>query len=116
MGSMELADRHCEACSLGSKPLSDAQAATLHTELNGTWDRRKNIELWKSFSFRNFRDAFAFATQIALLAEGEAHRPELCVSWGEVRVRLTTNAACGLTENDFILAAKIDRLPSGVVS
>lgn len=62
--------------------------------------------------FPDFRSAFAKATAIALLAEQEGHHPDIEVGWSYLRVRLTTHAAKGLTDNDFIMAAKIDSLPS----
>lgn len=64
----------------------------------------------KQFKFANFLDAMAFANKVAPLAEREGHHPDLCISWGKVVVELSTHAIRGLSENDFILAAKIDHL------
>ncbi len=67
-------------------------------------------QLVKQFKFKDFLAAVDFVNRVAPVAEGEGHHPDLLVSWGRVRVMLWTHAAGGLTENDFILAAKIDHL------
>lgn len=105
----DLASRKCESCEQGTPALSSQKATALHAELNPAWelsDRR----IVREFKLENFRDAFALATKVALLAEGEGHHPDLEVGWGRVQVALTTHSAGGLTENDFIMAAKIDQL------
>ncbi len=66
--------------------------------------------LVREFSFKNFKEALAFANKVGEIAEAEGHHPELTVSWGSVGVELTTHAIHGLSENDYILAAKIDKL------
>ncbi len=63
----------------------------------------------KQFKFHNFTEAMDFANKITPIAEAEGHHPDLCVSWGKVVVELSTHAIKGLSENDFILAAKIDQ-------
>ena len=65
----------------------------------------------RTYRFRNFRDAFAFVEQIAALAEAEGHHPDISFGWGYVTVSLRTKKIKGLHENDFIMAAKIDRVP-----
>ena len=64
----------------------------------------------REFSFKNFADAFAFATKVAAIAEEEQHHPDMLVSWGKVEIELSTHAISGLSENDFIVAAKIDQI------
>lgn len=114
MVTEELARRKCEACTPGTPPLDEARAAELHAQIDPDWTREANISIRRELSFRNFRDAFGFATRVALLAEGEGHHPDLEVGWGRVALTLTTHAAKGLTDNDFILAAKVDRLAAGL--
>lgn len=106
----ELARRKCEACAPGTPPIDEGRAAALHSEIDPAWERDGNQKLGRSFEFGNFRDAFGFATRVALLAEAEGHHPDLAIGWGHVGIDLTTHVAGGLTDNDFILAAKIDRL------
>lgn len=109
----ELVRRKCEACVPGTPPIGEARAAELHAQIDPGWGREGSARIERTFRFRNFRDAFGFATRVALLAESEGHHPDLEIGWGLVRLTLTTHAAKGLTDNDFILAAKIDRIHSG---
>jgi 4a-hydroxytetrahydrobiopterin dehydratase len=108
--SEELAKRHCQACVPGTPPIEEARAVELEAQLDPAWSREGTTRLRREFRFRNFRDAFGFTARVALLAESEGHHPDLELGWGRVAVTLTTHAAGGLTDNDFILAAKIDRL------
>ena len=110
--SESLAARHCEACGPGTPPLPDEEVSKLVSELQSHWTREGNA-IQSSFEFKNFGDAFAFATRIALLAENEGHHPDLKIGWGYLDVSLTTHVAGGLTENDFIMAARIDRMEPG---
>ena len=66
--------------------------------------------LIKEFQFKNFKEALAFANKVGEIAEAEQHHPDLSVGWGRVSVELTTHAIDGLSENDFIVAAKIDEI------
>jgi 4a-hydroxytetrahydrobiopterin dehydratase len=108
--SQELASRHCEACVPGTPTVTEEQAAELEAQLDPSWDRDGIQRLRRELEFRNFRDAFGFVARLALLAESEGHHPDIELGWGRVAVSLTTHAAGGLTDNDFILAAKLDRL------
>ena len=74
------------------------------------WQRDGNQKLHREFSFPNFRDAFGFVARAALVAEAEGHHPDIELGWGRASFDLTTHAASGLTRNDFVMAAKIDRL------
>lgn len=107
-----LADRHCVPCEGDVPALNREQVAPLLSQIQG-WDLREvdgHDEITKIFKFQNFVQAVDFVNQITPVAEAEGHHPDLEVSWGRVRVRLWTHVARGLTENDFVLAAKIDRL------
>ena len=94
----------------GAPPLGEDEAHALETHLDHGWRRDGARRLSREFTFGNFRDAFGFATRVALLAEREFHHPELTVTWGKVLVTLWTHTVKGLSRNDFIIAAKIDRL------
>jgi 4a-hydroxytetrahydrobiopterin dehydratase len=104
-----LHQRHCTVCRPGTPNLPAEAAESLLAQLDG-WRIEAGKKLLKSFRFRNWKAAMAFANQISELAEAEGHHPDLLVSWGSVRVELTTHAAGGLTENDFVMAARIDKI------
>jgi 4a-hydroxytetrahydrobiopterin dehydratase len=106
---VELADKKCLSCAGQSQVLSQAQAASLLKQLNG-WTVEKGKCLSKTYALKDFTEALALANIIGALAEEEAHHPDLLVRWGSLCVTLWTHSADALTENDFILAAKIDRL------
>jgi 4a-hydroxytetrahydrobiopterin dehydratase len=112
MGRMtDLVRRKCQACEEGTPPLPPERIVELQDEIDRAWDLAEdNKKISRAFAFRDFTDAFGFATRIALLAESEGHHPDFEVGWGKVGVTLTTHAAGGLTDNDFIMAAKIDQL------
>jgi 4a-hydroxytetrahydrobiopterin dehydratase len=108
----KLADRRCVPCERGAPPLEPGRVEVLLRSVDG-WSLNETAghpELVKDLGFRNFVDAVGFVNRLTPVAESEGHHPDLEVSWGRVRVRLWTHVVGGLTENDFILAAKIDRL------
>lgn len=105
---MQLAEKKCIPCEGGVEPLSIEQARKLGEQILGWEIDDKHIE--KTFAFADFAQAMEFANKIARIAEEENHHPELHISWGKVRVELSTHKIGGLSENDFILAAKIDKL------
>jgi len=74
------------------------------------WQREGNQRLRREFKFPNFRDAFGFVARVALVAESEGHHPDIGFGWGHATVSLHTHKIKGLHENDFIMAAKINRL------
>ena len=104
----ELAEKHCVACEKGTPPLTEDEAQGLAESTPG-WELADNI-LSRRFRFRDFREAMAFVNRVADLAEGEGHHPDIHISWNRVRLELTTHAIKGLSENDFIMAAKVNEL------
>ena len=104
-----LADRTFTPCRAGTPPLSPDEFQPLLGQLHG-WKVEDGKKIDKSYRFGNFVEAVAFVDAIVPVAEAEGHHPDLFVKWGEVRVYLWTHAAGGLTENDFVMAAKIDQL------
>lgn len=106
---MELSKKRCVPCEGGMPPLSDQAAEKLLSEVPG-W-RMEATALHKRFKLPSFGAAIAFVNRMAELAELEGHHPDFCVHYDAVDVTLTTFAVRGLSENDFILAAKIDQLP-----
>ncbi len=90
--------------------MTKVEATALLTHVKG-WTLAKDFKkISKKFAFKNFVEAMAFANKITPIAESEGHHPDLQVGWGRVEVELTTHAIRGLSENDFILAEKIDKL------
>ena len=96
----------------GTPPLGEDEVQALDAQVDRGWQRDGTSRLSREFAFGDFRDAFGFATRVALLVEREFHHPELTVTWGKVLVTLWTHTVRGLSRNDFIIAAKIDRLDS----
>jgi 4a-hydroxytetrahydrobiopterin dehydratase len=105
----ELARKRCVPCRGGIPPLSGPALATLQERLP-FWKVMEGHHLSKSFLFPDFRSALEFVNRVGALAEEEGHHPDLCLSWGKVDVRIYTHKIDGLSENDFILAAKIDEV------
>jgi 4a-hydroxytetrahydrobiopterin dehydratase len=107
-----LTDRKCVPCEGGVAPLTREQATALLKQLAPEWslaDDAKSIRSeWK---FRNFYHTMSFVNAVAHVANAEDHHPDLEVGWGYCRIRYNTHAIGGLSENDFICAAKIDALP-----
>lgn len=104
-----LADRPCVPCQGGVPPLGRAEFAPLLAQLDG-WQVEDDRMLVKLFRFKNFVGAVDFVDAITPVAEAENHHPDLHVSWGQVRVDLWTHKINGLSEADFVMAAKIDRV------
>ncbi|KKW19929.1 MAG: hypothetical protein UY63_C0004G0014 [Parcubacteria group bacterium GW2011_GWA2_51_10] len=105
-----LADKKCVPCEGGVSPLTRAEAGTLLKQISD-WKISDDAEkISKKFKFRNFADALAFVNNVGAIAEREGHHPDLQLSWGKVCIELSTHAIGGLSENDFILAAKIDQV------
>jgi 4a-hydroxytetrahydrobiopterin dehydratase len=111
MPQVPLHERHCVPCEGGTPPLRREEYEPLLAQLQGWQVEEKDghQELVKRFPFKDFVQAVDFVNRITPIAEGEGHHPDLVVGWGKVEVRLWTHAAGGLSENDFVLAAKIDR-------
>ena len=105
-----LLDKICTPCNGGVPPLDSDVISRLISELESEWIINKLGHLYKEYSFNNFMDAINFANKIAEVAEKEAHHPDLTISWGKCIVSIWTHKINGLTENDFILAAKIEAI------
>lgn len=106
----KLSERKCTPCSGDETPISMETAKELHKQLEDGWEREENHHLAKEFRFKNFDTGLRFINDIARVAEDEGHHPDLFLTWGKVRVTLLTHKINGLSENDFILADKIDQI------
>lgn len=105
----ELADQECRPCRGGVPPLTEAQIAPLRVQVP-EWDVIERHHLEREFSFPDFASALAFTNRVGELAEQQRHHPDIQLAWGRVGIEIWTHAIDGLTESDFVLAAKIDRL------
>jgi 4a-hydroxytetrahydrobiopterin dehydratase len=113
---MALADRHCAKCTPGTPTLSASEAREQLAQLDG-WrlaERDGRALITKTFKFKGFMPGVELVDRIAPIAEAEGHHPDLLLSYGSLTVELTTHVADGLTDNDFILAARIDRAHSTI--
>jgi 4a-hydroxytetrahydrobiopterin dehydratase len=104
-----LAAKTCTPCHGSVPPLKGADLVAYSPEVPD-WTIVDQHHLTRRFTFPNFRKALDFTNRIGELAEAEGHHPDILLAWGKVEVTVWTHAADGLTENDFILAAKIDQL------
>ena len=105
---MELKQKHCIPCEAGTPPLTPAMVAKLLKKLPGGWKQVENKQIRKEFKFKSYPQTIAFVIRAALIAQEEGHHPDLEVHYSKVVVTLSTHAINGLSDNDFILAAKID--------
>lgn len=102
--------KKCKPCEKGVRPLEGHPLQTIANDLPKEWRVVNEHHLEREFSFKNFKEALDFTNKVGALAEEEGHHPDLHLSWGKVRIVLWTHTINGLSENDFILAAKIDQL------
>jgi 4a-hydroxytetrahydrobiopterin dehydratase len=107
---MSLAQKHCVPCRGGVPPLKGAELESLKNQVNG-WQVVEEHHLTKTYTFPDFLKALEFVNRAGAIAEQEGHHPDLYLSWGKVGVKTWTHKIDGLTESDFILAAKIDQIP-----
>jgi 4a-hydroxytetrahydrobiopterin dehydratase len=107
----ELVKKKCVPCEGNVPPLTPEAAAKLKEQLDPEWMVVDEAHLLtKQFTFKDFKETMEFVNKIAAIAEDEGHHPDLTVTYGGVTVELMTHAIGGLSENDFIVAAKIDAL------
>ena len=104
-----LTEKRCVPCEGGVPTLTGSAIETLRPQVPG-WEVVEGHHLRKEFRFRDFRQTLDFVNRIGDIAEAEGHHPDICFGWGKADVTVWTHAANGLTENDFILAAKINQL------
>ncbi|MFQ5888706.1 MAG: 4a-hydroxytetrahydrobiopterin dehydratase [Gemmatimonadota bacterium] len=110
MGRLALAQKECVPCRGGVPPLEGEELRHLLAELDAGWSVVDRHHLQKEFTFKNFREALDFTARVGELAEDQGHHPDIYLAWGLVRVTIWTHKIDGLTESDFVLAAKIEEL------
>lgn len=105
-----LTEKKCSVCEGNPSRLNSDRIRALYRELNDDWEVVKEHHLEREFKFKDFREALAFTNRVGEIAERQGHHPDIYLEWGKARISLWTHSADGLTENDFILAAKIDEI------
>src|SRR6185312_8626425 len=106
---MSLADHACVPCRGNVPPLKGADLERLEPEVPG-WEVVNEHHLKKTFKFPDFKQALAFVNRAGAIAEEQGHHPDILLAWGKAEVTIYTHKIDGLTESDFVLAAKIDRV------
>ncbi len=105
----DLATKTCVPCRGGVPPLKGEELAALEKQVGG-WNVIEEHHITRSFKFPDFLEALKFVNRVGELAEGQGHHPDIFLAWGKVEITTWTHKINGLTESDFILAAKIDQL------
>jgi len=110
VSSSDLAARQCIPCRGGVPPLAGEELTRVHDQLGGNWELVESHHLEKLFRFDDFRQALDFTNRVGELAEEQDHHPDIYLAWGRVKVTIWTHKIDGLTESDFVFAAKVDAL------
>jgi 4a-hydroxytetrahydrobiopterin dehydratase len=106
----QLAEKECVPCKGGVPPLKGEELARLAKELGNNWRVVNEHHLEKEYKFKDFREALDFTNEVGELAETQNHHPDIYLAWGKVKLTLWTHKIDGLTESDFVFAAKADEL------
>ncbi len=105
----ELAKKECVPCRGGVPPLEGGAIKSFLDQLGNDWKTVDDHHLEKEYGFKDFRGAMDFAVKVGELAEAQGHHPDIYLGWGKVKLTIWTHKINGLTESDFVLAAKADR-------
>lgn len=107
---MELSKRKCVPCEGGVPKLKPEEAEEFNSMLETPWEIVDNMKIKRTYEFSNFVETMKFVNNVADIAEGEGHHPVMHVFYAKVEIELWTHAIMGLSENDFIMAAKIENI------
>jgi 4a-hydroxytetrahydrobiopterin dehydratase len=109
----DLLNKKCAPCEGGVLPFDISEIHKYQKKVDG-WDiiknEKKKFYLYKKYEFKNFLESKIFINKVGDISENEGHHPDISFGWGYAEIKITTHAIEGLSENDFILAAKIDQL------
>ncbi len=108
--SEKLTNKKCVPCEGGVPPLTREEAEKLLAQVSDKW-RLGEKSISADFKFKDFKESMAFVGKVAEIAEAEGHHPNIQINYNKVKIELWTHSIGGLSENDFILAAKIDSIP-----
>lgn len=106
----ELAKKKCIPCETGVPPLKAEELAKFYQQLQHGWKVIEEHHLKKEYTFKNFKQALDFTNKVGEIAESEGHHPDIYLAWGKVKITIWTHKINGLSESDFILAAKCDEI------
>ncbi len=106
----DLAKKECIPCQGGIPPLKGKNLKKIFEKLGNGWQAINEHHLEKEYQFKNFREALNFTNKVGELAEVQHHHPDIYLAWGKVKVTLWTHKIDGLTESDFIFAAKVNNV------
>lgn len=108
-GCEVLAAKDCIPCKGGVPPLAGQELHTYYAQLGSGWSLVEDHHLVKEYTFKNFQEALDFTNIVGSIAEAENHHPDILTAWGKVGVTIWTHKIDGLTESDFVFAAKVER-------
>jgi 4a-hydroxytetrahydrobiopterin dehydratase len=106
----DLKNKKCVPCEGGVQPFNAQEIQNYTNDLSEGWEVLEDKKLRRTFPFNNFVEGMAFVQKAAEIAEEEQHHPDMCIHYSSVDVEFTTHAIGGLSENDFIMAAKYDQI------
>lgn len=104
-----LAAKDCIPCKGGVPPLRGAELQAFHAELGNGWQLVEEHHLEKEYRFKNFQEALDFTNKVGAIAEAQNHHPDILTAWGKTKVTIWTHKINGLTESDFVFAAKCEQ-------
>ncbi len=111
--SSDLANKQCVPCRGDVPALEPDAVERVLGRLGNGWRAVENHHLAKQYAFKDFAEALAFTNRVGRIAEEQGHHPDIYLAWGRVGIKIWTHKIDGLTESDFVLAAKVDRAESG---
>ena len=106
----DLAEKSCVPCRGGVPPVKGEEPVSLQARLGGEWRVIQEHHLERTYAFADFRQALDFTIKVGEMAEEQDHHPDIYLTWGEVKITIWTHKIDGLTESDFVFAAKADVL------
>ncbi len=107
---MDLTQKKCIPCEAGTPPLKKDEVEKYLSQLKTSWEVLENTKIKKKFIFKDFKKAMEFVNKVAEIAETESHHPDIYIFYSKVEIELWTHAIGGLSENDFIMASKIEEI------
>lgn len=108
---MNLLEQKCVPCEGGVDPMTKADAESMRDFHVKDWEISEDAkQISKKFKFKDFKDALEFVNKVGAIAESEGHHPDIELGWGKVNITLSTHAIGGLSQNDFIVAAKVNNI------